>query len=42
MTLPDLRRIWFGTLRLYFAPLLGAVRGSVQETRKAYREVFGE
>lgn len=39
MNTADLRRIWNDSIRLFFAPLVGAVTGAVKEFQGVNREV---
>jgi hypothetical protein len=39
MSTADLRRIWNDSVRLFFAPLVGALTGAVKEFQRAHREV---
>ncbi|MCY1558504.1 MAG: hypothetical protein Q7T97_03780 [Burkholderiaceae bacterium] len=39
MNTADLRRIWNDSIRLFFAPLVGAVTGAVKEFQRVNREV---
>lgn len=40
MKFSDIRRIWRGSLRLYFAPLIGAIRGAIQHSRDVSKGVM--
>jgi hypothetical protein len=39
METADLRRIWNDCIRMFFAPLIGAVSGAVREFQRVHREV---
>jgi hypothetical protein len=40
MTINDIRRIFVDSLRLYFAPLRGAVRGAQAESKQAMEQLL--
>ncbi|WP_272907854.1 hypothetical protein [Hydrogenophaga sp. SL48] len=39
MRTADFRRIWNDSIRMFFAPLVGAVSGAVREFQRVHREV---
>lgn len=40
MTLIDIRRIWRDSLRMFFAPLFGAIHGAISESKAVSKEVL--
>lgn len=40
MTSSDIRRIWRDSLRMFFAPLLGAINGAIRESKAVSTEVL--
>lgn len=36
----DIHRIWRDSVRLFFAPLVGAIHGAVRESRAVHKDVF--
>lgn len=41
MTFSDIRRIWRDSLRMFFAPLVGAVSGAIRESKRVSAQVLG-
>lgn len=40
MRVVDIHRIWRDSWRMFFAPLAGAIKGAVSESREVYRQVY--
>lgn len=40
MTTSDIRRIWRDSLRMFFAPLWGAIYGAISESNAVSKEVL--
>lgn len=42
MKLTDIHRIWKNSLRLFFAPLIGALKGAIEESHRVDQEVHAQ
>jgi hypothetical protein len=40
MKFSDIRRIWRDSVRMFFAPLVGAITGAIQRSRAVHKEVL--
>ena len=40
MKFSDIRRIWRDSVRMFFAPLVGAIHGAIQQSRAVHKDVL--